>query len=223
VQNHPLIEWGFAGRAFGGQAESGDQHLVAPYEGGVLVAVIDGLGHGAKAAEVAEAVVAVLAEQAHKPVVDLMERCHEQLRGTRGVVMSMASFREQKVGVSGTVSLLGVGNVTGVLLRADKAQNGARWARELLLVRGGVLGHHMPPLRAIDIDIQPGDTLVFATDGLQSRFVDGLALKGTPQETADALLAQYARGTDDALVLVACYVGDASPAPTDKWPFSSRG
>jgi len=33
-----------------GQAVSGDMHLVRPFEDGVLVALVDGLGHGEEAA-----------------------------------------------------------------------------------------------------------------------------------------------------------------------------
>jgi hypothetical protein len=53
-----------------------------------------------------------------------------------------------------------------------------------------------------------GDTLVFATDGLERGF--GLALtsgRARPADGAAALLRQFATGTDDALLLLAHYVG----------------
>ena len=45
-----LIEWGVATLALPGEAQSGDRHLVKPVGSTVLVAVVDGLGHGAEAA-----------------------------------------------------------------------------------------------------------------------------------------------------------------------------
>src|SRR5256885_9190382 len=59
-----LIEWGVASLALPGEAESGDRHLVKPVGTGVLVAVVDGLGHGAEAAAAAQAAVAALERHA---------------------------------------------------------------------------------------------------------------------------------------------------------------
>jgi hypothetical protein len=49
----PCIEWDVAMRALAGQVVSGDQYLGKPFVNGVLVAVIDGLGHGEDAAAAA--------------------------------------------------------------------------------------------------------------------------------------------------------------------------
>jgi hypothetical protein len=48
--------------------------------------------------------------------------------------------------------------------------------------------------------------LVLATDGIRHDFVANLN-PGPPQAMADRILHQYAKGTDDALVLVAQYLG----------------
>ena len=195
-----LIEWGVAAKELSGQAESGDGHLVAPYPGGVLVAVVDGLGHGPSAAVVARAAIAALEGHAHESVDLLVKRCHRELLGTRGAVLSVAVFSA----CDGAMTWAGVGNVTGVLLRAD--QRAARPCESLLL-RGGVVGYHLPSLYPVVLPVSSGDTLVFATDGLRSGFTEGVALNDSPQQIADHLLANYGRGTDDALVLVARYVG----------------
>jgi len=57
--------------------------------------------------------------------------------------------------------------------------------------------------------VAPGDTLVLATDGIQSGFADELAVDASPQQLADQILARSGKSTDDALVLVARYVGEA--------------
>ncbi len=204
------IEWGVAGKSLDGQSESGDQYLVEMFPNGALVTVVDGLGHGPRAATVAKATIATLKGRAHEPVASLLNRCHKELVGTRGVVMSLASFNS----LDGEMTWLGVGNVTGLLLRANA---GAERVRESLLLRGGVVGYRLPTLRPVVIPVTRGDTLIFATDGLRSSFaqglilgeVEGLTLGDPPQQIADYIFAEHGRGTDDALVLVAQYVGSA--------------
>jgi hypothetical protein len=199
-----LVEWGVAAQAFEGCAESGDHYLVEPFPNGVLIAVADGLGHGPKAATAGKAAIAALKGHAHQPVVQQFQHCHEKLRRTRGVVMSAASFD----GLEETMTWLGVGNVKGVLLRANGK---ARSTRERLLPRGGVVGYQMPSLRPSSVPIAPGDTLIFATDGLRSIFTEDLNCGDPPQQMANHILAQHGRGTDDAMVLVARYVGSIPP------------
>ena len=196
----PCIEWGFVLREFSGQEESGDGYLVESHPDGVLVAVVDGLGHGPKAAEVAKVAIAALEGHADKSVDFLVKRCHRELAGTRGVVMSLASLDVR----DGTMTWVGVGNVTGLLLRADSQ---AERARETLLPRGGVVGYRLPSLYPVVISVAPGDTLIFATDGLRSGFTEGVPLSDAPQQIAEHILEHYGRGTDDALVLVARYIG----------------
>lgn len=108
------IEWAAATLTLQGQAESGDRYAVAPFDAGVLVAVVDGLGHGEEAASAAELAAGILMEAPHKSVITLISRCHERLRSTRGVVMSLASFNS----VDETMTWLGVGNVEGRFVRA---------------------------------------------------------------------------------------------------------
>src|SRR3989441_11309416 len=123
-----VIEWAVAELVLPGQTESGDRCLVtAPSEGG-LVAVVAGLGHGAEAAGAAKAAVSSLERHAQEPIIQLIRSCHRSLAGTRGVVMSVAVFDAH----AETMTWVGVGNVEGVLLRAQAA---ASPRREMLLLR----------------------------------------------------------------------------------------
>ena len=197
-----LIDWGVATLTLAGERESGDLHLVKPVGTGVLVSVVDGLGHGADAAAAARAAVAVLNRHAHESLLPLLQRCHQALAGTRGVVATVALFDR----TDGSMTWLGVGNVEGVLLYAD---GGGRRGRERLVTRGGIVGSELPPLRAEVLAVAPGDTLILATDGIQSGFADDLTVDAPPQQLADQILKRCGKSTDDALVLVARYVGDA--------------
>jgi phosphoserine phosphatase RsbX len=203
-----LLRWGVAARALARQSVSGDLSLVIPFPGGVLVAVVDGLGHGEHAVAAARLAITTLGEHAQEPVTLLLQRCHEQLKGTRGAVMSVASFDVH----DSLMIWIGVGDVEGVLLR-ESVEDGQ--GRESLPLRGGVVGYQLPPLRATALPVRRGDMLILATDGIRNSFIQEPLLRNPavrlaqdgPQQLADRLLAQYGKTTDDALVLVARYLG----------------
>ncbi len=195
-------EWAVARRAAPGEQESGDLHVVECFPGGTLLAAVDGLGHGAEAAIAARAAVDVLRAHAPESVIALVRRCQRALRETRGVVMSLATFNAP----DSSLTWLGIGNVGGVLVRADPAGGPPR---ESLLLRGGVVGYRLPVLSAAVLTVNPGDLLVFATDGVDASFAPEPAGNTALQPLADRILDQWGKNTDDALVLVARFLGEA--------------
>jgi hypothetical protein len=196
----PLLEYGVAQFVLPGQIESGDRHLVRCNEKGVLIAAIDGLGHGEEAANAAKAAASILQASVDEPIISLVESCHEKLRPTRGVVLSLAAVETSH----GMMTWLGVGNVQGVLLRAGAKK---RHAQECLLLRGGVVGSQLPVLQAAVLPVARGDTLVFVTDGIRGEFMENLSVLENPQRAANRILDSYRTGNDDALVLVVRLIG----------------
>ncbi len=197
----PLIEYGVAKFVLPGQIESGDHHLVCCQQsGGILIAAIDGLGHGEEAGMAAKAAVSILKTSVDEPVISLVEKCHENLRTTRGIVLSLASIDP----VHGMMTWIGVGNVQGAVMRTGASKG---IVEQELLLRAGVVGSQLPPLQAAVLPIARGDTLIFATDGVRSEFAKSLSALEAPQRAADRILEQYCRGNDDALVLVARLTG----------------
>jgi len=199
---NPPIGWAVAELAQPGQSESGDRHLVLSTPDGGLVAVVDGLGHGAEAASAAKVAVRALERGGDRPLVQLFRDCHQSLIGTRGAVISAAAFSFPDE----TMTWLGVGNVEGRLLRAPVSGGPPP---DALLVRGGVVGAHLPPLVSKIVPIRRGDTLIVATDGVRSDFLDALLPYQEPQALADHVLARWGTQADDALVLVVRYLGAA--------------
>lgn len=195
-----LLQWGVATRMLAGERASGDRHLIKFLPDGALIAVVDGLGHGVDAAHAAELALKTIKRYAGESVISLVGRCHSALLRTRGVVMSVAAFKAREA----TMTWLGVGNVEGVLLRADEQ---AAPPAESLLLRGGVVGSQLPGLRAMVFPVAPRDLLIFATDGVMSNFTYGLNIEDSPQKIADRIMDAYCKGTDDALALVARYRG----------------
>jgi hypothetical protein len=198
TMNQIALDLGVATLTLPGQEECGDRYVVAPFSDGVLVAAVDGIGHGAEAARAAEIAGNILKSSPHEALEPLLKRCHDELRGTRGVVMSVASFNHPEM----ALTWAGVGNVEGKLLSCDTLSQ-----PRTLLLSVGILGHRLGPIHPTVLPIKAGDTLIFSTDGVREDFDQHMDLSQSPQHLADDIMARSARHTDDALVLVGRYLG----------------
>ena len=193
------LAWAHFTRPFPGEPESGDLHLVASFEGGVLLAVIDGLGHGPEAAAAARAAARVLAAEPSREPLELQRLCHHALRGSRGAAALVVSLR------FGPSHFLwaGIGNIEGYRIR----RAGAGSERMALISTAGVVGYQMASQRQGEGALAHGDLFVLATDGISPEFMADVAALDEPDEIAAAIAGKHARTTDDALVLVARYGG----------------
>jgi negative regulator of sigma-B (phosphoserine phosphatase) len=104
------------------------------------------------------------------------------------------------------MSWVGIGNVEGRLVRLRRAHP----SNETLIVFRGAAGIHLQRVRAATLGVRPGDALVFATDGIDARFGDALTIGRSAEEMAREILQGHAKPNDDALVVVARYLGKAS-------------
>jgi serine phosphatase RsbU (regulator of sigma subunit) len=189
--------WAAASATRAGQSVSGDRSVVVPYPGGLLLANVDGVGHGEEAARAAEKAVSILQTFADLPLEEIFRRCHEALRDTRGAALIAASFDA----TGGTLSWAAVGDLNGVMYRADAS---VRPRREMLLPREGVIGHSLPPTSPRLLSVHEGDVLVLATDGVRADFAEALNPGSEPlPRLAQRILKGHGKGTDDAQVLVA--------------------
>ena len=188
-----VLEWGCARRPAPREPVCGDRATVVRADGRTLLVAVDGLGHGEEAARAADAAVAAVADGAGGNALTALERCHEALRPTRGAAVSAATLDPH----DGTLTWAGVGNVEGRLLRAGRGPT------ESLLTLAGIVGHELPPLRATCVEVERGDVVLLATDGLSAAFADDLEPRGSCESIARRLLDDFARPADDALVVVA--------------------
>lgn len=193
--SEPNYEWGVSALTHRDESVSGDEYLVTVSGEGVLVAVIDALGHGEQASRAAAVAVRTLSQYAQEFPVALVQRCHAELRPTRGAALGIAWFDWRRR----TVTWLGVGNVAGVLLRAGDGMD----PRPLpLIARAGVIGDQLPALRPSVLPLAAQTLLALASDGVAGDFSAALSLVMAPQRLAQRILDRYARRDDDATVLV---------------------
>jgi serine phosphatase RsbU (regulator of sigma subunit) len=196
------IEWAAKSRARPGENVCGDRLIAVDVNGtGALLGVLDGLGHGADAAEAAKRGVDVLRAARAEPLDVLVQRCHRALSGTRGAAMTLAHFDFR----SDTLSWIGIGNVTADLVAKHPAGVEVRSSARLT---GGIVGYRIPEaLTPQEVPIRPGDLLVIASDGIVEDHLDDIDFSASSLAIADDILHRHAKDNDDALVLAARHRG----------------
>jgi negative regulator of sigma-B (phosphoserine phosphatase) len=175
-------------RPCSGECANGDTTVVRENGAWALLAVVDALGHGPRAEEVAvtaaESLLRLPEGTGAREAVDIL---HLDLKATRGAAAMVCVLKN---------SLLegcGVGNV---LLRVQGA-------RIPVTLTPGVLGRRLRRTRPFFGKAPPGSRLVLASDGISQRFrfTDQRAL--SPHELCRHLMTTYGKFHDDATVLVA--------------------
>lgn len=189
---HPL-EIGARSRPYPGLTANGDAYAIRFLtEERVLVAVIDGLGHGFAAQEAADVAVKHTDENINLDLNVLLDGLHVALRPTRGAVVAMARI---DLGTR-TLQFAGVGNIGACLLSDD---------RHLPLIsKAGIVGHRMPSVPAFEAEWTTGSSLLMWSDGLRDSWMHGLdtrILNAHPSILADTVIRNYARANDDATIV----------------------
>ena len=196
----PRLQWNAAFRPLSGESVSGDHHLVAPFEGGALLAVVDALGHGSEAEFAARLAIATMSSRRDAPVEEILKECHRTLAKTRGIAVAIASadLRKSRLG------WVAIGNVEGLLVHAAKDVR-----RQSIIQHGGIVGYQLPKLPPTEsVKFSAGDRLCFATDGIRSGFMEEVNVKDPIDRLAARVLEEFENVRDDALVLVAEFGGE---------------
>lgn len=190
------LDWVIASSPKEGEQECADLCMIQQNSDQVLLAVVDGLGHGDEAMFASRKVINYLKSSANNSLISLIENCHEELKGTRGVVLSIAriDFRKSEL------AWLSVGNVEGLLMCKDEQNNNLY--RQLIL-RSGVVGYKLPSLNISSETITGGDTLLFITDGVKSEYMEMLNYNRSLDDFVKNTAKNYFKNTDDSLILAA--------------------
>jgi anti-sigma regulatory factor (Ser/Thr protein kinase) len=177
-----------------GETVSGDSWSSLRFEHSMAVAVVDGLGHGPKAAEAAHAAIEAFHRCAREVgPAQAIQMAHQALLSTRGAVMAVACIDGQ----AQTLRFAGLGNISAVVYSQGVATR--------LGSTDGTVGYGVRKARESSVAWMPRSTLILNTDGLSSRWNlsrhPGL-LACHPVLIAAVLHRDFARDKDDATVVV---------------------
>lgn len=191
-------EVGIFGRPMPGEPRSGDHALVVRHDHCLSFAVCDGLGHGEKAREAADAALGAWLAAGRRALSDVVQMCDAALRGTRGAVMTMGMLDER----TNELEVAAVGNV---LLHVYENRGAKHISGSSFVL--GTSGPSTSSRRITEerVSLGPHATVVCFTDGVTSRLSleDELALlRESPIAIAERIVREHARDNDDALVLV---------------------
>jgi len=174
-----------------GEDVSGDAYFIKRFSSYVICGVVDVLGHGSEAHDIALKVLTILEDNNTEPLNKIIDVCHKGLKHTRGAAMALCrvDFKEKKL------EHVAIGNVeTRIYGTLDPIRP---------FFFNGTLGMVMENYRVIEYPYTKGTTIVMFSDGISGRFdLSQQMLLKTPQEIAKFIFDNYARDTDDATVLV---------------------
>ncbi|MFV8756163.1 phosphoserine phosphatase [Nannocystaceae bacterium ST9] len=181
------VEVHIHGRPRVGEACSGDAGAARTIAGVTWVLLVDGLGHGDAAHEVASRALDEHARfDAELSIDAAFRRLHDRLVGSRGAAATLLRFGERSVGFTG------IGNIVMRTLAGRSLP---------YVATAGILGKPPLRLRSGQVELASAGRLVLFTDGV-ARTAPMHALVGLdPDALCRKLIAEHSVERDDATVV----------------------
>ena len=180
-------------RPLRGERVGGDAAIVHQLENGLFLAIIDVLGHGPEAYEVALVAEKFLAAHHSSDLVSSMEGLHEELRGTRGAAVGLCHLDLE----AGQVRYVGVGNTAARKLARRPVR---------LFSRDGVIGENACTPKEQCLQLAMGEVLLLYTDGVSDRFdvedYPGI-LRDDLRTVVTTVVRRFGKKHDDAACIAA--------------------
>ena len=170
----------------------GDTGLIKPMDKGIFLALIDGLGHGPEADEIARQARSYLEHAYRKAsLVEVMLGLHQNLVRTRGAVAALCRINT----ASGELNYVGVGNISAKLYAPNPIT---------FVPREGIVGDIMSSPREETLILSPGTVLILHSDGLPAHvdFSEALSSGRSARAIAEGLLLEYGKDDDDGSCIV---------------------
>jgi anti-sigma regulatory factor (Ser/Thr protein kinase) len=184
--------WAGMTRPAEGYTQNGDAYLIRAQGSRLLLAMIDGLGHGEAASDCARAAVWTIERNMTQPLEPIIRATHEALRELRGAVMGLAAIDR----AAGTIEYAGIGNT-------DFRVIGGREPLRFISLNG-TLGSRLERVKVFKENLPRVATMIMATDGISERWdvenYPGL-LGLHPQLFCATVMRDFSRPNDDATIL----------------------
>lgn len=174
---------------------SGDAAIIREKDHLLLAAIVDVLGHGPEAHEVAVETEKFLMAHWNDSVVDLMDQLHKHLVGSRGAGAGLCVVDRR----SGLLRYTGIGNT--VIRRFGSSEL-------RLLSRSGIIGGSRRTPKEEQMTLTPGDVVLLYTDGVKDRFQlhdYPQLLHHTAESIARTVIQRFGKDHDDATCIALRY------------------
>lgn len=176
-----------------GEVESGDAWAVAEVSGVFKILLVDGLGHGTKAAKASSLALNCFKDVAGDPGDSIVKSLNEAMRGSRGAVVAVAEIDPSAEQLRYT----GIGNIFGRLLVDGITSQ--------LTSTSGIVGYQMGKVQSFEYDWKKDSMVVLHSDGIGSKW----SLSSYPglgycqsSTVAGTLLSDYRKYSDDSSIVV---------------------
>ncbi len=173
-----------------GEIANGDTVIVQHHPEGTLLAVVDALGHGPRAEEVAKLAAGYFEQVAdsfaNNDAESLMRGLHSALHGTRGAAVTLAMIR------GATIEACGVGNVEMRCVGASIP----------VTLSPGIVGVKLQRLRTFSGTLRPKARCFVFSDGVSRRAPFTEVARLTPKVACSTLISSHGYDHDDASVAV---------------------
>jgi phosphoserine phosphatase RsbX len=174
-----------------GEVVCGDGTIVKQLANGLFVGILDVLGHGPEAHELARLCEKWLDENSSDDIESVIKALHEHIRGSRGTAITLAFL-----GHDGNARCITIGNTVMRKLSEDCFTFSAQ---------AGTLGIALRSLRVESFLFKSNDVFLLATDGIQEHISgDQIWLErrnGNLNEMVANMLSRYGKLYDDATCL----------------------
>ncbi len=174
---------------------SGDAAVVREKDDLLFAAIVDVLGHGPEAHQVAVQSEKFLLANWRDSVLEAMERLHEHLAGSRGAGAGICLVDRR----SGLLRYTGIGNT--VIRRFGGSE-------VRLLSRAGIIGGSRRTPKEEQMSLIPGDVVLLYTDGVKDRFELGdypQLLHHRAESIAKTVIQRFGKQHDDATCIAIRY------------------
>jgi hypothetical protein len=175
--------------------ECGDTGFISVYGNFCFLSLVDILGHGKTAFEIASLAETFLKDHHTRKLTQIIKDLHSCLQGTRGAVAAVCRL-DLKTGI---LDYSGMGNIS---LRIFGSMS------KHLLTKDGILGYMIPSPLEEQTRLHPGDILVMSSDGIRAQF-DPIAYPdlfvGRAKEISTRFIRDLGKKNDDAACIVLRY------------------
>lgn len=173
----------------------GDTGVILVSEHQIFIALLDVLGHGEEAYEVAIKAKYFLENNYKEDLVELTNELHNTILNTRGLVGSLVNLDIN----SGQINYVGIGNIVSRVI-------GPQYYK--FVNREGIIGYKIPTPRVERHTLKKGDVFIMHSDGINENsglnYNDEIFQKRA-MSVAREIVGKYSKKIDDSVCFILKY------------------